>query len=167
MRARHRARPGCISSHLCLSASHVEQSPHPCSPRKQDHREVWKVTVSKQLQKAKGSYGKSYSFRLGRKENIKQAKPLGNCCHSLQNIILFKAGREANPGTTAVLGHHRTLLFGTSQVCTVKWIQLLATTAVSISLCKMYPPKRVISKACQKQKSELDYFFAFPQSKRS
>lgn len=102
--ARHRAKPGCISSYSGPSASHVEQSPHPCSPRRQEHRGVWKVTVSKQLQKAKGNYGKSYSFRLGRKENIKQAKPLGNCCHSLQIITFFKAEREGKPRDSSSAG---------------------------------------------------------------
>lgn len=42
-----------------------------------------KQTARESERKLEGSYGKSYSFRPGRKENIKQAKPLGNCCHSL------------------------------------------------------------------------------------
>lgn len=42
-----------------------------------------KQTAGECKKKLEGSYGKGYSFHPERKENIKQAKPLENCCHSL------------------------------------------------------------------------------------
>lgn len=48
--------PGWNRSHLCLSASQAEHKPHPLSSPRQEYQGLWKVTVSKQLEKAKGSW---------------------------------------------------------------------------------------------------------------
>lgn len=46
---------GCISSHLPPSASYTVPSLHPLPAQRPEYRGVWEVTVSKQLEKAKGS----------------------------------------------------------------------------------------------------------------
>lgn len=66
---------------------------------------------------------------------------------------------------------------GTSQVCIVKGIQLLATIALGITLVfggglkdihqDVYTKTDYSQSLCQKQKSELNYFLGFPKNKLS
>lgn len=70
--------PGCSSSHLGLSASYAELQLHPLPPQRPASRGLGsnsKQTAHESERKLEGIYGKSYSFRLGRKEKIKQARP--------------------------------------------------------------------------------------------
>lgn len=79
--------PGCSSSHLRLLASSAELQLHPLPPRRPVSRGLGsnsKQTARESERKLEGIYGKSYSFRLGRKEKIKQAKP---CNWKLQLLL--------------------------------------------------------------------------------